>query len=77
MSMCFKETTYYLVEFSAYGYEGLKFVLLFFVVVVVVLLLLYLKIIWDEVLILEEVVGYILDEFKELIDFLRRVARDA
>ena len=77
MPTCFKETTYYLVELSAYGHEGLKFAPSLLAAAAVASSLSYLKITWDEVPILEEVVGYTSDELKEPIDFLRRVARDA
>jgi hypothetical protein len=58
-------------------FEGLKFAPSLLAAAAVASSLSYLKITWDEVPILEEVVGYTSDELKEPIDFLRRVARDA
>jgi len=72
-----KEATYYFVELSAYGHEGLKFMPSLIAAAAVASTLGHLKITWDEVPIMEEVSGYTMEQLKEPMDFLRRLSRDA
>lgn len=74
---CFKETTYYLVELSAIGHDGLKFAPSLLAAAAVAFSLSFLKIGWSEIPILEEVAGYTEEDLKEPMEFLRRITRDS